>query len=164
MLNMNITTDAFSCVEMYREFFQNFVDFLGSYDASLKIFRTITAGWHKYGNFGFGWPVNSYQPFPSSTHMTQFFNEVALDVIKKSPFTFQILDGYWLTLSRPDHTQVKTEENEIGAHLVHYGPEVISTLNRQLLMLIMHDICPQTLAAWRLCHRTSDLVELLSSI
>lgn len=160
MLNMNITADTFSCVDMYREFFQTFVDFMGSYDASLKIFRTTTAGWHKYGNFGFGWPITTYQPFPSSTHMTHFFNEVALDVIKKSPFSFPILDGYWLTLSRPDHTQVKTEENEIGAHLVHYGPEVISVLNRQLLMFIMQDLCPQTLSAWRPFRKSSDLVKL----
>ncbi len=148
-LKLNITDDDFSCVDMYREFFQYFVNFLGSYEASMKIFRTTTAGWHKYGNFGFNWPADAGQPFPTSTHMTHHFNEVALEVIKKSQFTFHILDGYWLTVSRPDNTQVKTEQNEIGAHLVHYGPEVVSALNRQLLMLILHAICPQTLASWQ---------------
>eukprot|EP00590_Aulacoseira_subarctica_P005378 CAMPEP_0172417734 /NCGR_PEP_ID=MMETSP1064-20121228/4240_1 /TAXON_ID=202472 /ORGANISM="Aulacoseira subarctica , Strain CCAP 1002/5" /LENGTH=540 /DNA_ID=CAMNT_0013156229 /DNA_START=303 /DNA_END=1924 /DNA_ORIENTATION=- len=148
-LRMNITDDNFSCVEMYRKNFQELVNFIGSYDASVKIFRTTTAGWHKYGNYGFGWPPDCSQPFPFSTHMTYRFNEVALEVIKTSGFdNIHILDGYWLTLSRPDNTQVKTERNEIGAHLVHYGPEVVGVMNRQLFMLILHDVCPMTLARW----------------
>ena len=145
---MNITDDKFSCAEMYREYFQELVDFIGNYDASMKIFRTTTTGWHKYGNYGFAWPVNLPQPFPYSAHLTYHLNQVAFDVVKNSPFDIHILDGYWLTFSRPDHTQVKSIENEIGGHLVHYGPEVIGAMNRQLLMLILYDVCPQTLARW----------------
>jgi len=150
---MNITDDNFSCIDLYRSCFQELVDVVGAYDAQLKIFRTTTAGWHKYGNFGFAWPADTPQTLPFSTHMVYQFNQVALDVVKRSQFDVHVLDGYWLSLARPDHTEV-TRENVIGQHLVHYGPEVIGVMNRQLLMLILHDTCPQTLEAWPSAERS----------
>jgi len=98
----NITSDEFSCVELYRNAFQDLITYIHNYNAEAKIFRTTTAGWPKYGNFGFAWNPTYLQKFPFSSEFVEHFNKIALDVIQKSNFgDIHTLDGYWISLPRP---------------------------------------------------------------
>lgn len=140
--------EHFSCVEVYRNKFRELVTFLSSYPAERVCFRTTTSGWPKYGNFGFAWPTTRYQTFPFSSDFVAYFNKVALEVLMEvekeeespSDFNISIMDGYWISLARPDHTEI-SDLNAIGPHLVHPGVEVISAMTRTFLMIIMRDLC-----------------------
>ena len=80
------------------------------------------------------------QPMSRSTHFAHHFNTIAYDIIQKESSSILIADAYWLTLPRPDHTQVSAE-NEVGKHLVHPGMEVLSVFARSWLMLILRRLC-----------------------
>ncbi len=75
-----------------------------------------------------------------SPHLAHHFNTIAYDIIQMTSNNILIADGYWLTLPRPDHTQVSTQ-NEVGKHLVHPGFEVLSVLARRWFMLILWGVC-----------------------
>ena len=108
------------CIPKYRELLTELVAYIDDYPAELKVFRTTTAGWMKYGNFGFAWPTEKLQLFTRSPNFVGYMNEIAFDIIQtqnqKRIVTkasgnsvsnpIWILDGYWLTLARPDHTEI----------------------------------------------------------
>lgn len=94
----------------------------------------------QYGNYGFQWPATKMQPMSRSPHFAHHFNTVAYDIIQKQSSNILIADGYWLTLPRPDHTQVSAA-NEVGKHLVHPGMEVLSVFARSWLMMILRRLC-----------------------
>jgi hypothetical protein len=72
-------------------------------------------------------------------------NEIAFDVIAKSGNNqIQIVDGYWITLPRPDNTEVGTKQST-GKHLVHPGNEVIFAMTRTWYMLLLQHMCPSTI-------------------
>jgi hypothetical protein len=75
-----------------------------------------------------------------STHLVHHFNTIAIDVIQKKSSNIRILDGYWITLPRPDHTQTSSE-NAVGKHMVHPGYEVLSVFARMWFMLIFWGLC-----------------------
>ncbi len=72
--------------------------------------------YHQYGNYGFTWPASEMQPQSRSTHVAHHFNQIAHDIIQQHGSSIHITDGYWITLSRPDHTQT-SEQNQVGKHL-----------------------------------------------
>lgn len=82
------------------------------------------------------------QGMARSPHLCQHFNTIVFDIIQKQSKNILIVDGYWLTLPRPDHTQT-SEENEVGKHLVHPGFEVLSVFARRWFMLILWGLCGQ---------------------
>jgi len=103
-------------------------------------------GWPKYGNFGFAWDPTYLQTFPLSSEFVEHFNKIALDVIQKSNFgDIHTMDGYWISLPRPDHTEV-SKINGIGPHLVHPGPEVIGAMTEQWLLYVLRYICSDIFA------------------
>ena len=53
----NISTPSFICVDAYRKSMTELVAYIGQYSAELIAFRSTTAGWMRYGNYGFGWKV-----------------------------------------------------------------------------------------------------------
>lgn len=152
-----------SCADAYQNTMKEFVEFMNTYPAEIKLFRTTTAGWPKvrpsnrvlknlqdcsittflrfqYGNYGFQWPASEVQPQSRSTHMVHYFNQIAIETIKKYSKSIHVTDGYWITLPRPDHTQT-SKQNQVGKHLVHPGYEVLSVLARKLIMLLLWGLC-----------------------
>ncbi|KAL7522755.1 hypothetical protein ACHAWX_007483 [Stephanocyclus meneghinianus] len=143
----NVTTalvNNVSCADVYRDMLTRLVQFIDAYPAELKVFRTTTAGWPKYGNYGFTWPASEMQPQSRSTHTVNHFNEIAHDIIRKHGSSIHITDGYWITLPRPDHTQT-SEQNQVGKHLVHPGYEVLSVFARRWFMLILWSLCENSI-------------------
>jgi hypothetical protein len=120
--------DSVSCGEHYRQSLIQLVDLIRSFPAELAVFQTTTAGWIKWGNFGFAWDPARVQTLPLDTSSCAYFNEIAWSVMKEADIP--VLDSYWLTLARPDHRE-SGDNNAIGAHLVHAGPQVYDSLVRQ---------------------------------
>lgn len=137
---MGIETDSFVCLDEYRKLLKKLVDYIGQYPADLKVFRSTTAGWMRYGNFGFAWKPLRNQGFVRSPNFVAKINEIAYDVIKTSGFQIDIIDGYWMTLPRPDNTEV-SKENIAGKHMVHPGVEVYTTMCRKWFTFIMQYMC-----------------------
>jgi hypothetical protein len=120
--------DSSSCGEHYQRSLIQLVDLIRSFPAELAVFQTTTAGWPKWGNFGFAWDPSRLQTLPLDTSSCAHFNEIAWSVMKEAGIP--VLDSYWLTLARPDHREVDVN-NSIGKHLVHAGPQVYDSLMRQ---------------------------------
>jgi hypothetical protein len=120
--------DSSPCVDHYRQSLIQLVDLIQSFPAELAVFQTTTAGWPKWGNFGFAWSPSRLQPLPLDTSSVAHFNEIAWSVMQKADIP--VLDSYWLTLARPDHREVDVV-NSIGPHLSHAGPQVYDSLVRQ---------------------------------
>lgn len=98
--------------------------------------------WLKHGNFGFAWPT-TYQIFTLSADFIAHINDIAIQTLKVSKYTkFFIMDGYWLSLARPDNTEIVSDQS-IKNHMVHTGKEVYSAMCRMILMVIFNDNCPQ---------------------
>jgi len=134
------------CVETYRQQFEKMVRFIGEYPAELKIFRSTTPGWMKYGNFGFSWPTEFVQPFQRSHHMVTHINDIAFDVLANSDNAndIHIMDGFWTSLARPDNTEMGPR-NQIGKHMVHPGVEVMDAMARKWMHLIVRSMCSNAL-------------------
>ena len=128
----------FSCVELYKTLLSKLTSFLTSYPAELVAFQTTTAGWMPYGNFGFAWNPNEYQPYSLSPNAVAHFNEAAKEVVgEASGGRFLIVDGYYITLARPDHREIG-EDNAIGKHMVHPGIEVVDAMARVWLTVVLN--------------------------
>lgn len=120
--------ESTSCSERFQQSLIQLVDLIRSFPAELVVFQTTSAGWPKWGNFGFSWDPSVLQPLPLDTSYCAHFNEIAWSVMKEADIP--VLDSYWLTLARPDHREVDVN-NSIGKHLVHAGPQVYDALVRQ---------------------------------
>lgn len=120
--------DDSPCGEHYQQSLVQLVDMVRAFPAELAVFQTTTAGWPKWGNFGFAWPPSLLQTMPLDPSLCAHFNEIAWLVMKEADIP--VLDSYWMTLARPDHREVDAN-NTIGAHLVHAGPQVYDSLVRQ---------------------------------
>ncbi len=132
-----LDSGTFSCMKEYRAVIHDFALVMEKFDADLKIFQTTTAAWPKYGNYGFEWPLGG-QVMPVTPDFVPIFNEIALDVMtKQHRDSFQIMDGYWITYSRPDNREIGT----VGSKLSHPGLEVQSAMSRIFAMLILEKFC-----------------------
>jgi hypothetical protein len=128
-----------SCLEAYKEGLKDLFQYISSYPASLKIFQTTSAAWPRWGNFGFMWRPTMSQRYPLSTHFVDAFNRAAFEVLSVYEGTIVIMDGYWITLARPDNRQVD-RENSPGKHMVHPGTEVLSALSRTWMTMVLSQI------------------------
>jgi len=90
----------------------------------------------------------AYQSLLISPHTVVEFNVAAMDIVKSSDYDIKVLDYFWLSYARPDNTQVKTRENEIGQHFAHPGRSVNSILTRKILMMTMWSVCSATMENW----------------
>ena len=134
------------CITTYRRQFQEMVQFIGNYPAELKVFRSTTPGWMKYGNFGFSWPTDFTQPFQRSHHMVTQINEIAFDALANADNADDVLimDGFWTSLARPDNTEMGPR-NQIGKHMVHPGVEVMDALARKFMHIMVRSTCSEAL-------------------
>ena len=128
--------DILDCVDEYGKLMMKLKDIMQALSPKpLIVFRSTTAAWQKWGNWGFRWPIQP-QPFTTSAAMVTRMNRKAFDTLDS---TIKLIDGYHLTLSRPDHTQI-TNDQQTGKHLVHHGPEVNGVLN----LIFIHFILSHT--------------------
>ena len=131
-----LADDEFSCIEVYKTLLYKLTSFLVGYPAELVAFQTTSAGWMPYGNFGFAWNPNEYQPYSLSPNAVTHFNRAAMEIVENaSGGRFPIVDGYYITLARPDHREIG-EDNAIGKHMVHPGVEVVDAMARVWLTVV----------------------------
>jgi len=134
------------CIEFFRSAFHQFLDFLDSFPAELKIFRTCNAGWMRWGQFGFGWPASNDQVAIYSHHSVRTLNDVAIQAIRErqnntKSLSVKVLDYYWPTLARPDNTAVDGIENRPGSHIVHPGIDTTRLLVQMQVTMILRHFC-----------------------
>ena len=136
-LNRSIPDSDFSCLDEYRLILDEFVNIIQNYSAAdLKIFQSSTAAWPKYGNWNIEW--NYYpQRMPLASDFVSAFNDVAFDVLSQKNGTINIMDGYWITYSRPDNR----EYGSVGKKLSHPGDEVLSAMSRIWAKMILDKVC-----------------------
>ena len=135
---LGIADGEFSCVELYKTLLSKLTSFFATYPAELVAFQTTSAGWMPYGNFGFAWNPNEYQPYSLSPNAVTHFNEAAKEVVRDvSGGRFLVIDGYYITLARPDHREIG-EDNAIGKHMVHPGTEVVDAMASIWLTVVLN--------------------------
>lgn len=131
---------GFSCGEIYRINLSQLVDYISfNFTADLKVFRTTTAGWMRWGNFGFSWDPNQFQGLIQNPYYVEKFNEIAVEVVKNYG-NIIIWDVFWLSYARPDNTEV-APDNRISRHIIHPGLSVLDVMIRQLLTIVMWHVC-----------------------
>ena len=129
-----------ACVDMYKIAISKLAEDIAKLpETDIKIFQTTTAAWQKYGNYGVAWDPRYGQPLPLDTSFIEYFNAVAVQTLRQYP-NIQIIDGFYVSLSRPDHREVDAK-SALGRKLSHPGVEVISAMVRMWSMLILQDLC-----------------------
>ena len=139
-----------SCVEAYKESLKHLITATVATEPDLIVYRTTTAGWSKWGNWGFTWP-NTEQAFVTGHHFIRSYNLAAREILAGFP-QIKIIDGFDMTLPRPDHTE-RSLEHEPGPHLVHPGPQIVELQQTIFKTLIMEQFCPSLL------HRIQDQID-----
>lgn len=136
--NEKLKTGNFSCLEEYQNLLGDLASFLQkNFPAELMVFQSTTAGWPKYGNYGIEWSWNA-QVMPMATEAIPSFNEIAYNVITTDfNDSISIMDGYWITNSRPDNREI----GPIGNKLSHPGLEVQNAMARIWAMIILDKVC-----------------------
>ena len=132
-----LTSGSFSCTAEYRALLTDFLNAIDKFPAALKIFQTTTAAWPKYGNYGIRWNQDA-QDMVLSSDFCAAFNDIAFDVLANyDKSNIHIMDGYWITYSRPDNREI----GDIGNKLSHPGAEVLNVMTRKLVMMILDKVC-----------------------
>ena len=72
-----------SCTQDYEESLWELLKLLDKFSATLKVFQSTTAGWPKYGNYGFAWPPSIPQLLPRDPTFVAHFNNAADRVLSK---------------------------------------------------------------------------------
>ncbi|KAG7340715.1 hypothetical protein IV203_024258 [Nitzschia inconspicua] len=137
----HVDSGKFSCTAEYKLILYDFLRTIHDFPADLKVFQTTTAAWPKYGNWGIGWEHNP-QGMPLVSDFCETFNDIAFKVLKEwnsknEQDKILIMDGYWVTYTRPDNR----EYGAIGNKLSHPGDEVLSTMARIWATLIVDKHC-----------------------
>ena len=139
----------FSCLKDYQRDLRKLLKLVHNFPAKLRVFQSTTAGWPKYGNWGFGWDTVVPQVLPRDPTFIAHLNDAAYEVLSEYNNAFRnssgataisTMDGYWLTLARPDHREI-ARINTIGKHLVHGGIEIVDVLVRKWSMMILESAC-----------------------
>jgi hypothetical protein len=70
--------------------------------------------------------------------MVAQFNHIAWDILARVD-GIHVLDGYWMTLARPDNREVGLEKM-LGKHLVHPGEEVLHAMVRVWMQVLLQSM------------------------
>ena len=135
--NLGISEQEFSCVTEYRKNLEKLVSLIQAFPFQLRVFQTTTAGWLKWGNYGFSWPATQFQEYPLDSQACHEFNQIAWHIMQDHDIP--VVDAFWLSLSRPDHRQIDAE-NRRGKKLVHLGVELYHVLLRKWLSLVAESL------------------------
>jgi len=134
-----------SCTALYRQAVRLLANVVDQFPAELKIFQTSTAGWPKYGNYGLAWDPGRGQGLPMDPSFVQFFNQIAMETLGEEQFrnsNIRILDGYWITLARPDNRETSSRA-DTGKKLAHSGFEVVDAMVQVWSTLLIQTVCQQ---------------------
>jgi hypothetical protein len=130
--------ETFSCTEQYR---RNLLDLVAVVEeeipattSKLRVFQSTSAGWLKWGNYGFAWEPNRTQEYPLASQACADVNTIAWEVMDQ--YRIPVLDSYWLTVARPDHREIDPL-NARGKKMVHAGVEVYDVLLRQWMTMVL---------------------------
>lgn len=135
-IDESVLAANFSCMREYESIVKDFADWISSVPADLRVFQSTTSAWPKYGNYGIEWPYGA-QLLPLDSSFVAPFNEIAFTVLQEYRKTIQIMDGFWITHSRPDNREI----GEIGKKLSHPGLEVQGAMARIWSMMILEKLC-----------------------
>ena len=133
-----------SCMEVYRTaVLPTLVNAVLQLPATVRIFQTTTAAWPKYGNYGVAWNPARGQGLPLDAGFVEQFNRIAAEFLSPPPYQdkIQIVDGYWITLARPDNREIDKESN-LSKKLSHPGAEVVQAMVRIWTHVMLRTICP----------------------
>ena len=131
------------CSTLYRQAVRSLADAVQQFSAELKLFQTTTAGWPKHGNYNVHWDPAYGQGLPMDPSFVERFNRLALETLKEDHFAksnFKIVDGYWITLARPDNRETDRKVST-GKKLSHPGLEVVDAMVRVWTMLVIWTVC-----------------------
>lgn len=135
--------ENFDCINSYKALLQEIVDYVDSSGlGGVKIFRTTTAGWLKFGNQHVDWfssEKRGLQPFINHWLPVARFNNIARHIFQNA--SWNIIDGFQTSFGRPDHT----EKARGGAPLVHFGPDIIDLHIYQMFTIMLEYLCPEVL-------------------
>jgi hypothetical protein len=131
------------CTVLYKRAVQELANAIDQFPADIKIFQTTTAAWPKYGNYNIAWGPTNGQTLPLDPSFVPYFNRIAVETLEKdyAANAFLVVDGYWITLARPDHRETDRQAR-IGKKLSHPGPEVVDAMVRIWTMILVWKICP----------------------
>jgi hypothetical protein len=137
---------SLSCTVLYQQAVQALATAVDQFPAEAKIFQTTTAAWPKYGNYNIAWGPTNGQALPLDPSIVSHFNRIAVETLQKQntyaqKSKFLIVDGYWITLARPDHRETD-QKVHIGKKLSHPGPEVAGAMVRIWTMVLVWTVCP----------------------
>ncbi|KAL7556644.1 hypothetical protein ACA910_003945 [Epithemia clementina (nom. ined.)] len=140
----NSDASTFSCLHRYRNDLEELIQTVLDFPFALRVFQTTTAGWLKWGVYGYQWPLTKFQIYPRDSHACQVWNEqVAWPLMTQ--YHISVMDAYWLSHSRPDHREIINHADANTPQrtkLVHLGVELYDVLLRKWLTLILITILP----------------------
>lgn len=99
--------EDYDCVASYRALLRHVIEYAGAarLDGGVKIFRSTTAAWLKWGNWRVNWTEHDrLQPFTQSWLTVAGFNDLAVPLFREAGW--HVVDGFGSTIGRPDHTEV----------------------------------------------------------
>ena len=122
--------------KVYHEHLAHALDTLEAcHPHALKIYRTTTSAWGKFGNFVANW--TRLEPLWSSWHAIEHVHHLELGFFRqRAPKyrTWKILDGFFPTVSRPDC--VENNPAQPGAAHIHPCDDALEAMNYELLSVI----------------------------
>ena len=133
---INVPDEAFSCTQQYEVDLTKLIKLVRGLPNASVVFQSTSAGWLKWGNYGFGWEPNRTQEYPFDSHACADFNDVAFKVMDQHDIP--VMDSFWLTVARPDHRQIDPF-NSRGKKLVHSGVEIYEVLLRKWMSIVLED-------------------------
>jgi hypothetical protein len=136
---ISIPDEEFSCTEQYR---RNLLDLVAVVEeempttttSDLRVFQSTSAGWLKWGNYGFAWEPNRTQEYPLAAQACADVNAIAWEVMNQH--RIPVMDSYWLTVARPDHREIDPVSAR-GKKMVHSGVEVYDVLLREWMTMVL---------------------------
>lgn len=153
--------ENFDCITSYVTHLQEVADYVtNSGFEGVKVFRTTTAAWLKFGNYQVNWfdpDKREEQVFISNWLSVVKFNELAVPIFIKAGW--HIIDGFQNSIGRPDHTERTT-----GGALVHFDHEVPDTHNHQLLSIVLEYLCPKVLDSCSITYPPQEVPSLQSAV
>ena len=130
-----------SCTSLYKAALRALVASVRRIPADIYLFQTTTAAWPKYGNFGVAWDPSRGQALPLDVGFISRFNQIAAEYLKTNySNSIQIVDGYRITLPRPDNREIDRKAH-IGKKLSHPGMEVTQTMVRIWSNVVLQTVC-----------------------
>ena len=126
----------FSCTDQYRANLNNLTELVLGVPSALRVFQSTSAGWLRWGNFGFAWNPNRIQNYPAAPQACADLNAIAYEVMKE--YGIPVMDSFWVTRARYDHREIDMS-NDRGKKMVHSGEEVNEVLLREWLSLVLQN-------------------------